>query len=92
MNQRVFNTVLNQICTKKKDKYQVDPDKIRAMNEDVAAQMLLHLVRHRGPIVKELVERANADRAWLNACGYLYETKGPQSGLTFVHTCEHVIK
>jgi hypothetical protein len=54
--------------------------------------MLLYIVRHRGPIVKQMVERANADRFWLAACGYLYETKGQHSGLTFIHTCEHTVR
>jgi hypothetical protein len=92
MNMREFNAALNTISTTKKGKRRIDPDKIRMMNEDQAARMLLYIVRHRGPIVKQMVERANADYQWLAACGYLYETKGPQSGLTFIHTCEHVIR
>jgi hypothetical protein len=85
MNKRDFNKVINQITTKKK----IDIDKVNLLSNDNKNNLVFFIVKNRGPILKEFITE-NIDISWLNACGYLQETKGKE--YTFIHTSEHRIK
>lgn len=85
MNKKEFNKTINQIGTDKK----INIDKISQLSDEIKDNLVYFIVRHRGPILKELITK-NIDINWLNACGYLHETKGKE--YTFIHTSEHKIK
>ena len=84
MKKSDFNKLLKSIITKNK----VDPIKIKLLTSQERSDMVYHIVRYRGPILKELIPE-DFDRSWLASMGYLYETKGNVN--TFVHTCEQRI-
>jgi hypothetical protein len=84
MTKTEFNKTLRSISTKGK----LNLKKIEKLPIVVREALVFHIVRNRGPVVKELIP-ANFDWEWLYAMGYLHETKGKE--YTFVHTCEHHI-
>lgn len=88
---RAFNKTLNQ-CRLPKRKNAVrllDAKKVKALSVATRHDMLLYVVRNRGPVLVEMLT-PDTDMQWLRSCGYLYKTTG-KSGYTFVHTCEHEI-
>lgn len=85
MNKREFNKIISQISTDKK----IDIEKISRLSDEIKYNLVYFIVRFRSPILKELITK-NMDINWLNACGYLCETKGKK--YTFIHTSEHRIK
>jgi len=85
MNKREFNKLLNKISTNKT----LTVSKISLLTEEEKLQMVYWIIRHRGPVVKELIPES-LDKSWLFSMGYMYETKG--KNYTFVHTCENIIK
>jgi hypothetical protein len=85
MNKTEFNTIIRQLSGKTG---LLNLAKIAALDDGTKSDMVYHIVRNRGPVVKDLIP-ASFNRSWLAACGYLYETKGKH--LTFVHTSEHRI-
>lgn len=86
MTKRDFNKHLNA-CSKKG---KLDMDKLLLLPESVRSDMVLFIVRNRGPVLMELLT-GQIDRSWLAACGYLYQTRSKQTGLAFVHMCAHKI-
>ena len=54
-------------------------------NEAQRHDMLMHIVRNRGPIHAKLIT-SELDRAWIHAMGYLYTSKQG-----FLCTCENMI-
>jgi len=87
MKKREFNKHLNACRTK--DKKRLDIDKVAKLPEDTKTAMAYHIIRHRGPVLEELLTSA-IDKSWLACMGYMYRTKGKE--YTFVHTCEHAIR
>ncbi len=91
MNSRDFNRVLNR-CTKKV----IDPAKLASLPWELRREMVYRIVRYRGPVLAALceteLETDNAFRSWFCSCGYLYQSTGPESGLTFYHTSETEIR
>jgi hypothetical protein len=83
---------LRRITTRGK----IDIEKIKTLSVEERETMVMHIVRNRGPVVKQLIPRIRnflgypTMRAWMEAMGYLYETKGKH--YTFVHTAAHKIK
>jgi hypothetical protein len=90
MKQREFNKWLNGCCKTRKGQKVLDKSKLAALPEETKTAMVFFLVRHRGPILAELLTE-QVDRSWLACCGYVHQTTGKQSGNTFLHTCEHRI-
>lgn len=89
MTKRQFNKVLNGCRQKGK----LSTPRLCALPDDVKFALVGHIVRMRGPVLIELIPfhwPDGFDRAWLNALGYLYQSKG-KSGFEFIHTCEHRI-
>lgn len=89
MTKTQFNKILNS-C-RNKTKTRLDIAKISALPEKTKTAIVLHIVKYRGPILKEFMTPA-IDQSWLACCGYMYQTKGAKSRLVFIHTCEHVIR
>lgn len=87
MTRREFNATLKRI---KLAKGGVSESKARALAAETRAQLVHFIVRNRGPVLAALV--TDEQRPWLQACGYLYESRGPVTHLQFVHTSEHVIR
>ncbi len=85
---REFTKLLNKI-TDKKTKL-IDTLLINQLTYDEKSFMVHHIVRNRGPIIKDLIPKEFEGFDWLRACGYLYETQGKL--FRFVHTSEHRIK
>jgi hypothetical protein len=85
VNGRAFNAALRRISTRGK----LDPRKMRQLPDDAKTELAHHIIRNRGPLVKDLIA-PSLDRDWLAAMGYLYETRGKL--FTFVHTGEHRIR
>lgn len=84
MNKRTFNKFCRILFGRRTKR---DPE----LTDEQKHEMLIHVVRNRGPVHPKLVTPILGydtffNRAWLNSMGYLYQTKG------FLHTCEHVIK
>ena len=86
MNKREFSKFLKKITTKKT----LDLAKIPTLTDDERSSMVYHIVRNRGPIIKELIPEG-FDLPWLNSMGYLYQTHG-NSGYNFIHNSEQRIK
>jgi hypothetical protein len=85
MKSREFDKLLNSLVSK----CLLDLDKIPVLLTDEQRTGMVHyLVRHRCPIVKELIPDG-FDWAWLHSCGYLHITKGQYNN--FVHTEEQRI-
>ena len=85
MNNRTFNSKINKLSTGKL----LDLKKINLLSDEEKSELVYHVVRNRGPIVKDLLPE-NIDMSWLHAMGYLYETRGKH--FTFVHTCEQRVR
>lgn len=85
MNKKNFNALMRAISTNGI----LDLDKIALLNNETKTSAVYHIVRNRGPVVKDLIP-ADFDLSWLHSMGYLYETKGKL--FAFVHTAEHKIK
>ena len=83
MNKREFNKLINQIRTK--DKKRIDVDKIYDLSDTERSEMVYFIVRHRGPILKNLIPQG-FDWKWLNCMGYFEKTEGKE--YTFIHTTE----
>ena len=92
MNKRQCAGLLRKLTTGRGSRARLDVQKVPRLTPTECTQLVEHLVRCRGPIVKEVLDRASVDHDWLAACGYLYTTQGRRSGYTFVHTCEHQIR
>lgn len=88
MQKREFNKILNSCRTK--DKKDLDLAKIDALNDETKASMTMFIVRHREPILKNLISPL-VDKSWLASCAYFHETQSPSNGMVFVHTAEHTI-
>ena len=86
MKSREFNKLIN-VCSKRA---KLDLGKVKALDDNTRHDMALHIIRNRGPVLVELLT-SDIEESWLNSMGYLYQTKG-ESGYTFRHTCEHIIK
>ena len=93
LNKRQFAALLKRITTKK----MLNTHLIGLLTNVEREEMVLHIVRNRGPVVKELIPDLPGKylgheniRAWMFACGYTQETKGKL--YTFVHTGEQRIK
>lgn len=84
---REFTKLLNKI-TDKKTKL-IDTLLINQLTYDEKSFMVNHIVRNRGPIIKQLIP-SGFDLDWLACMGYLYET--PDKNWLFIHTSEHRIK
>ena len=87
MNKRDFNKLLKRIVTQNK----IDIKKIKNLTNEERSDMVHHIVRNRGPIVKELIPEG-FDNSWLNCMAYMYYTKSKKTGLNFRHTSEHTIR
>lgn len=85
MKKREFSKALKQITTKGK----LDISKIPSLPIETRDAMVYHIIRNRGPVVKELIT-TNINQSWLNSMGYLYQTKGKE--YIFIHTSENQIK
>ena len=92
-NHKVFNVLLRRITTRG----MLDVEKIKLLTTDERETMVLHIVRNRGPVVKELIPKLKGEylgypniRAWMGGMGYLYETKGERH--TFIHTAAHKVR
>jgi hypothetical protein len=85
MGKREFEAALKPLMVKGR----LSVKKLEAVPDEQREKMLLHIVRHRAPLIQEFCNRLT-DRRWLACMGYLYETKGER--YTFIHTCEHEIK
>lgn len=88
MDKRKFNALLRSISTKGK----LDPKKMAFLDNATKELLVLSIVRHRQPVVKDLIPptcSVGDTYEWLHAMGYLYETKG--RWFTFVHTSEQKI-
>lgn len=88
MKLREFNKHLNACRTK--DKTRLDIGKINKLTDATKKAMTMFIVRQRRPVLTALITK-DIDKSWLHCCGYLYQTKGRESGLEFIHTCEHQI-
>lgn len=93
LTKRSFNKIINALRTRKRrgQSQTLDEAKARALDDETKSALVRFIVRHRGPVLESLVP-AGFDRSWLSSCGYLYRTVGPESGYTFLHTCEHKIR
>lgn len=90
MNKREFNQLFSSCVGKDK---KIDITLLDGLSESVKTSMVSYIVRNRGPVLSVLANRLESkDIEWLHACGYLYTTTGKESGLEFIHTCEHLIK
>jgi len=93
LNKRQFAALLKRITTKK----MLNTHLIGLLTNVEREEMVLHIVRNRGPVVKELIPTLPGRyfgyenmRAWMFGMGYTTETKGKL--FTFVHTAAHRIK
>ena len=69
----------------------IDISGIKSLSIEVKRNMARYIVRQRLPLLLELwlsLDDSEMDRIF--SCGYLYATKGLESGNIFVHTCEHI--
>ena len=90
MKQREFNALLNT-CRKTKGRKLIDPVKVLALPEATRTAMARLIIRYREPVLVEFLTLELTD-SWLCCMGYGSKTTSPTTGLTFNHTCEHVIK
>ena len=88
MTKREFNSALKSISSEKSKK--VLEDRIPGLTTSVREGMVKFIVRTRGPVLRSLIP-VGFDVAWLNCMGYLHQTTGKESGMTFVHTSAHSI-
>ena len=83
-----FKKALESITTKK----QLDPRKAAKLSTMLRESMTKHLIKLRQPVVTCLLpDDLLLQEPWLNAMGYMYKSVSSTTGLTFRHTCEHVI-
>ena len=87
MKKRDFNSFLKRTTTNNL----LDPEKIAKEPKNVLNDVIRHIVRNRGPVLKCMIND-ETDMDWLRCCAYFYETVSKKTGLLFVHTSEHVIK
>ncbi len=85
MDKRTFN-VLVKSCSKKGV---FDLGLVSKLENAAKTEMVYFIVKNRGPVLVQLLT-PEIDMSWLEACGYLYRTKGKH--YEFVHTCEHKIQ
>lgn len=84
MNKRAFNSTLKKLTTNGR----IDLAKVAKLSDSECDALVLHIVRNRGAVVKELI-RPSIDMAWLRCMGYLYEVQGNE--FRFLCTCENAI-
>lgn len=84
MTKREFNTILKGLTT-------LNPRLVASLDPITKERVLQHVVRHRGPILWELVDEVK-DSSWLASMGYCQKTKSPSTDLVFLHTSEHTIR
>jgi hypothetical protein len=83
MTNRQFHKILDGCRQRGK----LSKARLMALPDDVKFLLVAHIVRSRGPVLIELIPTHWPDgfnRDWLNACGYLYQTKGKTSGFEFI--------
>lgn len=89
MQKREFNAVLKSITVKRRgQEARLEVAKAAALSAEVKAKMVEHLVRNRGPVLKQFVG-PNTDLSWLQASGYMYSYHS--AGFDFVGMCEHKV-
>lgn len=87
MKKRDFNSFLKRTTTNNL----LDPEKIAKEPKNILNDVIRHIVRNRGPILSCMIND-ETDMDWLRCCAYFHETVSKKTGLTFIHTSEHVIK
>jgi hypothetical protein len=85
MTKREFNKVIKSVSTKKK----LDINKIKNLPDDVKDSVVYFIVRNRGPVVEEFVNKNQI--SWINSMGYLYKSTSKIDDLTFYHLGTHTI-
>ena len=89
MTKGEFNKTINACRMKKQGKRVISLEKIVALPREVKARLAAHIVRNRGPLLKELA--SCVERPWLASMGYLHTTKSETTGFTFVHLASTTI-
>ena len=85
MKTKEFNLALKELSNKKG---LLDKTKLLTTNDDLKKQLVEKIVRHRHPIVIELITRELVP--WLESMGYLYKKQG--KNYNFLCTCENMRK
>lgn len=86
MNKRNFNKIIRSLCDKKTGL--LSEDAMDSLDNQTKDSLVLHIVRNRQPIVKNLISNT-FDLSWLHSMGYLYESRGKY--FTFIHTSEQKV-
>ncbi len=99
MNKRAFNKVINSCQNKKKTG--IDIAKVNVLDDGTKIDVILYLVKARGPILTNFVPNgwlllpsffsSGNNNSWLASCGYLHITHGKKTKLSFIHTAEQTI-
>lgn len=85
MTNTEFNKELKNLSNKKGF---LDITKIKAAPEELKRKLLYKIVKHRHPVVIELIPES--ELSWLHSMGYLYTKKGKI--YNFLCTCENLNK
>lgn len=88
MRKREFSKILRDISVTKKKKKYLDKGKATALPLEMKAELTKHIVKHRGPVLREFL--VEDQQSWLAACGYSY--RYTSNGYDFLGTCEHYIR